>query len=521
MLFLRDWEPGWSALVGGLPPFSRDCGDSGMAGNAPRSLPPNESCFEGVEGVEEACGGAPAPAPEESPASGAGPAGWSEAFALALASPLSASAAAAGPVSSTTNSHAASTSAFRSTPSPTTLASCAATPATKLSLCCSRGFFCPPSALRPPPTLRAPPARSASAALAAAAAKAGRAAAAESAVPQRARVRVVPSDRAQDGDAPEGGFGGGPRERRAEALLVRAALRLVEDDAGDGELLVEGEGALEHRRGGSRRVRGAVEDEQDGRAEGLGDVRGAAALVPVGAVEQRLPALDDGDVGGVRDARDARQVVLAREHPTVEGVRRAARRRLVQERVEGVGAHLERLHAEAALAKRRHQPDRDRRLPGPGLRPGDDDDLHRAPTTRARAKIKSKSNDAERDPRRARDPRRFPGGGAPSRRRDGDAGVPRRRPVAGVAPRASFSPAEPSGAKGRIRNLREEEIRIFGQLFPRCLPAGARRAAARSLARRGEVPPLATHVIGITCTSSARCLPSLSPSLRARPWPRA
>ena len=171
MLFLRDWEPGWSALVGGLPPFSRDCGDSGMAGNAPRSLPPNESCFEGVEGVEEACGGAPAPAPEESPASGPGPAGWSEAFALALASPLSASAAAAGPVSSTTNSHAASTSAFRSAPSPTTLASCAATPATKLSLCCSRGFFCPPSALRPPPTLRAPPARSASAALAAAAAK--------------------------------------------------------------------------------------------------------------------------------------------------------------------------------------------------------------------------------------------------------------------------------------------------------------------------------------------------------------
>ena len=135
-----------------------------------------------------------------------------------------------------------------------------------------------------------------------------------------------------------------------------------------------------------RGLRGAVDDEEDRGAEPFGDLSGAAALVVVVAVEEGLAALDDGDVGVGGEAGDAREVVLAAQHPPVEVERGAPGGGLVEERVEQVGANLETLHAETALAKRRHQTHREGGLTHASLRAGDDDDLHRrASSSRAKS----------------------------------------------------------------------------------------------------------------------------------------
>ena len=200
------------------------------------------------------------------------------------------------------------------------------------------------------------------------------------AVAERPRA-VVPSHRAEHGDAANAAGDGVFHE-----AFVRGVSGLVEHDAGDGEFVVECEVSLEERGDGSGGLRGAVDDEEDRGAEPFGDLSGAAALVVVVAVEEGLAALDDGDVGVGGEAGDAREVVLAAQHPPVEVERGAPGGGLVEERVEQVGANLETLHAETALAKRRHQTHREGGLTHASLRAGDDDDLHRrASSSRAKS----------------------------------------------------------------------------------------------------------------------------------------
>ena len=178
-------------------------GDSGMDGNLLRSLPPNVSPFsaEVLCGVRGDCGGAGPAARSSAGVVPSGPATAAAAAECAAAaesradfasSPPSAWSRSAPPsapppspsLASATNSHAACISALRSTPSPTTCASCAATPVTNVGKrsgsSADPGFeplagrspsTSPPLGRGARPMLAPPPARSASAALAAAAAK--------------------------------------------------------------------------------------------------------------------------------------------------------------------------------------------------------------------------------------------------------------------------------------------------------------------------------------------------------------
>mmetsp|Transcript_8788 Transcript_8788/g.39994 ORF Transcript_8788/g.39994 Transcript_8788/m.39994 type:complete len:502 (+) Transcript_8788:4644-6149(+) len=181
---------------------------------------------------------------------------------------------------------------------------------------------------------------------------------------------VVSAQRAEDGRADAGVLDG-----VADELLVRGVLGLVQDDARDREFVVEGEVAFEERSGGSRGEPVAVEDEDDGRAEPLGELSGAALLIAEGSVVEPVAALDDGDVRVPREPLRDGQVVLLREHPPVEVVAGLAGGGLVQERVQEVGSHLEALDAQAALAEGRHQADRDGGLAHARLHTPDHDDL--------------------------------------------------------------------------------------------------------------------------------------------------
>ena len=174
------------------------------------------------------------------------------------------------------------------------------------------------------------------------------------------------------------GPAGRPDRLEHEAAVALAA-GAVHDHAGDAQRGIEGLEAAHHR-GGAPRLGPGVEDQHDGRAEPLRDLR-RRPLVTRGleAVEAAHDALDDDDVGARRVSRDALEDALAAAHPAVEVVRRAPAGARVEARVDEVGADLERLDREAAAAERLEQPERDRRLPDPGRHPRDDERAHGHP----------------------------------------------------------------------------------------------------------------------------------------------
>jgi hypothetical protein len=141
---------------------------------------------------------------------------------------------------------------------------------------------------------------------------------------------------------------------RSDGLTHHARVRLaadaIDDDRRHGQRRIETLEA-EHRGGRAARLRVSVDDQDDGRAQPLRDLGRRAVLArTVDAVEAAHHTFDDRDVGIGRAARDGVQHRMATAHPAVEVVRGPAARDFVQPRVDEVGAHLERLHDEAAPA---------------------------------------------------------------------------------------------------------------------------------------------------------------------------
>jgi len=181
--------------------------------------------------------------------------------------------------------------------------------------------------------------------------------------------RRLPREDAQEGHA----------ERCCGRGQVRAVCRAadaVEDDARQPQRRVEVTKAPQHGRRAPRRTAG-VDHEHDGQPEGLGE-RGAAPLLAVApeAVEEPHHPLDDRDIAPACRAPEDAPVLLGRQHPRIQRARHHPAHRLVVPGIDEVGTHLEGLDSEPALAERREERERDRRLADAAGRAGDDEGLH-------------------------------------------------------------------------------------------------------------------------------------------------
>ena len=158
----------------------------------------------------------------------------------------------------------------------------------------------------------------------------------------------------------------------------------VEDHAGHPNVRVERAKAVDERACRARH-RGAVDDQDDGRIEQLGDVRGRGELAaPGGAVEHPHHALDDGDVRTRRAMAEERRDQLGSAEEGVEVAARAARRERVIGRIDVVGPDLEALDRQPRRAQRPDQAARDGRLAGARVRPRDHDPGDHADNQRRR-----------------------------------------------------------------------------------------------------------------------------------------
>ena len=171
----------------------------------------------------------------------------------------------------------------------------------------------------------------------------------------RSRHAVVAAQRPDDRHAER-------LDRLAQEQLVVVGADLVDDDAGDLDVGVEGPVAV-HDRGRAARHRGGVEDEQHGRAEQLRHVRRGGQLAAArGAVEEPHDALDHRDVGAGGAVQRQRRHQLRAGEERVEVAARPARRERVVARVDVVRADLEALHHQPPRAQGADQPAGDRGL---------------------------------------------------------------------------------------------------------------------------------------------------------------
>ena len=108
------------------------------------------------------------------------------------------------------------------------------------------------------------------------------------------------------------------------------------------------------------------------------------------AVEQSHDSFDDGHVGILDTARENLQVRFSRQHPAVQIAARSTRGRLMESRIDKVGADFEPLHAKTAPMKRSHDSSCNGGLASAAVRSADDDDSsrHTAPNGWRHSRLK-------------------------------------------------------------------------------------------------------------------------------------
>ena len=167
--------------------------------------------------------------------------------------------------------------------------------------------------------------------------------------------RGVALDRAEHGDV------GIALERGAQLALVARPADLVEDHAGDAHLGIEVPVAENQRRDAAGHAHGI--DHQHHRRAQQPRKRGVAvAALGIDAVEQSLVALDHGETGIARLAGEQRADLGLAHGVEVEVEARPPARLAEPDRIDVVGALLERLRREAAFSERRQKAHRQRRL---------------------------------------------------------------------------------------------------------------------------------------------------------------